>query len=212
MRKLLLLLLVAIPAFGYELTDSSRDYALRIVPHGKQYEVSVIDRQLSKRVAHWDVTATREQPAKVSARSGNRQFKLSLGPLDDGVIAKLDVAKDGIPTRDGFFTYWNTTKPEALATEPRRVGGEVKAPFVIHRVDPQYTDLARTDRIEGIVIVEVIIDRSGIVRMAKILKPLPDGLDASALDAVRQWRFQPATVDGKPAPVFYNLTVAFRLK
>jgi protein TonB len=93
-----------------------------------------------------------------------------------------------------------------------RVGGDVKAPVAITRIEPQYTELARKARIEGIVIIEAIIDRNGNVTDARILKPLPLGLDQSALDAVKRWKFSPGTLGGQPVPVIYNLTVNFRLQ
>ena len=69
---------------------------------------------------------------------------------------------------------------------PQRVGGDVKAPTTISRVDPQYTELARKARVEGIVILEAIIDRNGNVTDARVLKPLPLGLDQAALEAVKR--------------------------
>ncbi|HUP46395.1 MAG TPA: energy transducer TonB [Thermoanaerobaculia bacterium] len=95
---------------------------------------------------------------------------------------------------------------------PVRVGGNVKAPVSIKRVDPVYTEIARKARIEGIVIIEAIIDRNGNVTDARVLKPLPMGLDQAALDAVRQWKFRPGTLNNQPIPVIYNLTVNFRLQ
>jgi protein TonB len=95
---------------------------------------------------------------------------------------------------------------------PVRVGGNVKAPVTISRVDPQYTEVARKARIEGIVIVEAVIDRHGNVTEARILKPLPFGLDQQALNAIRQWKFKPGTLNGQAVPVYYNLTVNFRLE
>lgn len=95
---------------------------------------------------------------------------------------------------------------------PVRVGGNVKAPIAVKRVDPIYTDVARRARVQGIVIIEAVIDRQGNVTEARVLKPLPFGLDAAALDAVRQWKFQPGTLNGEPVPVYYNLTVNFRIE
>ena len=95
---------------------------------------------------------------------------------------------------------------------PVRVGGNVKAPVVIVRVEPQYTEVARKARIKGIVIVEAVIDRQGNVTEARILKPLPMGLDQEALRAIRLWKFKPGTLNGQPVPVYYNLTVNFRLE
>lgn len=95
--------------------------------------------------------------------------------------------------------------------EPLRVGGGVQRPQIIGRVDPQYTETARRARIIGVVIVEALIDWEGCVRQPRILKGLPMGLDKAALDAVRNWTFEPATLEGEPVAVYYMLTVNFTL-
>ncbi len=92
-----------------------------------------------------------------------------------------------------------------------RVGGDVKAPQVITRVDPQFTEEARKERVQGIVIIEALVGEDGVVRDVKVLKGLPFGLDQAAADAVRQWTFLPAMKDGKPVAVVFNLTVNFKL-
>lgn len=95
-------------------------------------------------------------------------------------------------------------------TPPYRVGGDVKAPVVISRVEPVYPAEARAHRVSGIVIVEAVIDRDGNVRDVKVLKPLPFGVDQAAADAVKQWKFSPGTRNGEPVEVFVNLTVSFK--
>jgi protein TonB len=95
---------------------------------------------------------------------------------------------------------------------PVRVGGDVKAPVATFKVEPQYTEVARKARIEGIVIIEAIIDRNGNVTDARVLKPLALGLDTAALEAVKRWKFIAGTLNGVPVPVIYNLTVNFRLQ
>lgn len=95
---------------------------------------------------------------------------------------------------------------------PVRVGGNVKAPTIIDRFDPQYTEVARRARIQGIVIIEAVIDRQGNVTEARILKGLPMGLDNEALSAIKRWKFRPGTLNGQPVPVYYNLTINFRLE
>jgi protein TonB len=98
-------------------------------------------------------------------------------------------------------------------TGPVRVGGDVKAPIAIEpRADPQYTEVARKARVEGLVILEAIIDREGNVTDVRVLKGLPLGLDTAAIEAVKKWRFKPGTLNGAPVPVIYNLTVNFRLQ
>jgi TonB family protein len=98
------------------------------------------------------------------------------------------------------------------AGPPYRVGGNVTRPERISGEDPQYTALARKGRVQGVVIVEAVIDEEGKVTDAKVLKGLPMGLDESALEAVKTWKFEPATLDGKPVPVYYTLTVNFALE
>jgi len=93
-----------------------------------------------------------------------------------------------------------------------RVGGDVKAPVVIHRVEPVYTDLARKGKVTGVVIVEAIIDKDGNVDKVKVLKGLSLGLTESAEDAVRKWKFKPGTMNGQPVDVIFNLTVNFTLQ
>ncbi|HKO57438.1 MAG TPA: energy transducer TonB, partial [Thermoanaerobaculia bacterium] len=78
--------------------------------------------------------------------------------------------------------------------------------------DPVYTEVARRAKIEGIVIIEAIIDRNGQVTDVRVLKPLPMGLDNAAMEAVKKWKFKPGTLNGTPVPVIYNLTVNFRLQ
>jgi protein TonB len=72
--------------------------------------------------------------------------------------------------------------------------------------------VARKARISGVVIIETIIDRNGNVTDARILKGLPMGLDQSALDAVKRWKFKPGTLNGQPVPVIFTLTVNFTLQ
>ncbi len=95
---------------------------------------------------------------------------------------------------------------------PHRVGGGVSPPVRIHAPQPRYTEEARQARIQGVVILEAIIDQEGRVRAVRVLKDLPMGLAESAVETVREWRFEPARLDGRPVPVYYNLTVRFSLQ
>jgi protein TonB len=94
---------------------------------------------------------------------------------------------------------------------PLRVGGDVKAPTVVSRVEPQYNEAARKARITGVVIVEAIINKEGRVEQVKVIKGLPMGLSDAAEEAVKGWRFRPGTLNGQPVEVIFNLTVNFTL-
>lgn len=115
-----------------------------------------------------------------------------------------------IPTDDLVFDI--PEAPPEQYSGPIRVGGEVAAPAKIHAPQPVYTEIARKARIQGIVIVEAIINKQGNVTNVKVLKGLPMGLDQAAVDAVKKWKFEPATLpDGRPVDVIYTLTVNFQM-
>ncbi len=98
------------------------------------------------------------------------------------------------------------------ALDVRRVGGEIAPPRVLTRVQPVYPEQARLARVQGVVIVEAVIDEHGDVSNVRVLKGLPLGLDGAAVEAVKQWKFAPATLQGKPVAVYFLLTVNFKVE
>jgi protein TonB len=98
-----------------------------------------------------------------------------------------------------------------LADEPLRVGGDVKAPQLTNRVEPSYPEAARKARMEGVVILEAIITATGSVEDVKVLKSVNPLLDAAASRAVSQWRYRPATLNGRAVRVYLTVTVTFNL-
>jgi len=89
--------------------------------------------------------------------------------------------------------------------------GEIKPPKLIKKVEPLYPEIARQARVEGIVIIEATTDIYGRVASVKILRSIPL-LDQSAVDAVRQWVYEPMVINGKPRGVIFTVTVTFKLK
>lgn len=99
---------------------------------------------------------------------------------------------------------------DRLNSQPLRVGGDVSAPKKISSPAPQYTQAAREACVQGVVILEALVNKLGVVESVRILKDLPGGLGAAATKAVREWSFEPATShDGQPVDVLYTLTVTF---
>ena len=88
----------------------------------------------------------------------------------------------------------------------------VRPPIKVFAAQPQYTERARKSRINGVVIVEAIVDEEGQVACARALTRLAEGLDAAAVESVEKWRFRPATFQGQPVAMIYNLTVNFSLQ
>ena len=117
-----------------------------------------------------------------------------------------------VPDVDTDFLAIPDAPPEPDPEPIRRPGGDVQEPVKIHAPRPLYTEIARRARIEGKVFLEAIIDREGNVADLKVLKGLPMGLTEETVKAVRQWKFKPATLHGKPVDVYFTLTVNFQLQ
>jgi len=91
------------------------------------------------------------------------------------------------------------------------VGGGVSAPQVIHSVEPQFTPEARRSNYEGSVAVQLIVDSQGIPQDVRVVRHLGMGLDEEAVSAVKQYRFRPATYEGRSVSVQMIIAVHFRL-
>lgn len=94
---------------------------------------------------------------------------------------------------------------------PVRVGGAIAAPQRTHNVQAAYPAEALEQKIEGVSVIEVVIDCTGAVADARVLKGVPV-LDAASLVAVRQWRYRPTLLNGVPVPVVMTVTVSYTLR
>jgi protein TonB len=92
-----------------------------------------------------------------------------------------------------------------------RISDGVKPPVRIKDARPVYPAIAMTARVEGTVIIQTVIDQTGKVIEAMVLRSVPL-LDAAALDAVRQWEYTPAMLNGTAVPVVMTVTVTFKLQ
>jgi periplasmic protein TonB len=92
-----------------------------------------------------------------------------------------------------------------------RVGGGVSAPKVLYDPDPEYSEEARKAKYQGTVVLWLVVSPDGHPQQIRVQRSLGMGLDEKAIEAVRQWRFEPAKKDGQPVPVMINVEVNFRL-
>ena len=95
---------------------------------------------------------------------------------------------------------------------PFRPGSGIDPPRLLREIKADYSDAARRQHIEGEVVLEIIVRRDGTVGDVKMLRRLGAGLDERAVQAVRQWRFAPATRRGSPVDVVVEVAVDFRLR
>jgi TonB family protein len=132
--------------------------------------------------------------------------------LDNGVVEIYPVTDARgmqlLPVRkrtaEGRLEYEHVYryKKSGPVSEPRRISGP----------HPEYTEEARQAQTSGQVVVKVLIDSRGRVAYVEPLMELSHGLTEKAIEAVEQWIFEPAMLDGEPVPVEYILSVVFDLE
>ena len=91
-------------------------------------------------------------------------------------------------------------------------GGEVKSATVIHRVEPIFPPAALAARMNGTVVVRCIIGKDGTCRDAEVASTTMAIFNQAAIDAVRQWRFEPGTYRGQLFDTYFELTVKFNVR
>ena len=147
---------------------------------------------------------TTVEPAVPSTSTGEDTTSSSTG--DSGPVgvpwgSEHGIGVDGPPATPAMVEQ----------TAPLPVTGDVKAPIVLRRVQPVYPRPALVARMNGFVIVECIIDRTGVVRDAKVLRSSSALFELSALEAVQQWQFTPGSLHGRAVDTIFDLTVTFTI-
>jgi len=143
-------------------------------------------------------------------------------PLEQTAPGPAGLALEG-PTALGDFTGRSLGTAVAVAVPepvvappptraaPIRAGQGVREPKKIVDVAPVYPEIARRARIEGIVILEAVINEHGGVERLKLLRSV-QLLDAAAMDAVARWRYTPTLLNGLPVSVLMTITIHFTLQ
>lgn len=140
---------------------------------------------------------------------GRREYRLSGLTLEQ---ALLEIARP-----NGLF-YRVTDERTLTALAPLLAGiGGVVNPVLLpeFKVEPEYPEEAKEAEIEGVVILQALILADGTVDDIEVLRFRPEddpGFVDAARDAVRQWRYEPATLDGLPVPVYFTVFIEFKLK
>jgi protein TonB len=102
--------------------------------------------------------------------------------------------------------------PPALPppTEPVRVGGNVKPPKIVHIEQPHYPPTAKRARIEGVVVIEAVVTADGTVDKVKVISG-PQQLVDAAVEAIKQWKYEPTFLNGQAVPVILTARIDFSL-
>jgi TonB family protein len=156
--------------------------------------------------AYWHSALARLLHAQGDAEAATKECSLaaSLSPLDSGLAAGC-----------GFLAareIWDDDSYPALRSHTSQPQGGITAPSPAKPPsNPDYTDKARTARLQGIIVLWLVVGVQGDVEKIAVKKPIGLGLDQNALRTVRTWKFKPATRNGTPIPVRVEVEVTFRL-
>ena len=116
-----------------------------------------------------------------------------------------------VPTSVLLFVMALSAVFPAAAEDVYRVGGDVSAPKLIHKVEPRYTKRAKKAKLKGEVVLSAVLSSSGKPEKIEVVKSLDADLDAEAVKAASQWQFKPAEKKGEPVAVRIKIQVNFRL-
>jgi TonB family protein len=156
--------------------------------------------KLSSAVAGFDVESTSSQAARSrTVAQGGFGDTAALGPLS---TSHAEIAKS---------TFGNTVVANATRTNQLVSASLVNAVEILAKPRPQYTSEARAQGIEGEVLIEVVFEAGGSVRVLRVVKGLGHGLDEAARAAARNIQFHPARRDGLPVDSSAVVHIVFQL-
>src|SRR3954469_9412556 len=176
MRRFLVLTLLlvspaALRAASYEAGSPMHAIALDVVSLGAvdvEYDLLITDLGTGKYLGSPKLTGKRGETA--SWQTDVQGMHIAVRVADGKRLMASVEFERGTEIVDAIQAFWTHGPPQPAITTsvdvPLRVGGDVKAPVVIHRVEAAYTDEARKAGISGIIIMEVVIGRDGLVKRA----------------------------------------------
>lgn len=187
-------------------------------------------REIDEAAAAWEKTATVQADqyaadALQDARAARARLDAELAVQEKRWIKSYERSKEladaarsaaerayvaAVEAKDAAARRSAEARVDAARTARARStrGGVTRDPIKTKDVRPVYPAIAQSARVSGSVTIEATVDAEGKVREARVVRSVPL-LDQAALDAVRQWEYEPSLVNGKPVPVVVTVTVNF---
>jgi len=183
---------------------------ITVAKNGSVKDISILDGDIVLAEAAVDaVQKWKFEPYMQNGGPAEVRQKLRFTFLPRQKLGQLDTPLSP-PT---LATGWLSEFPIDLSSDTiYRVGyGGVRAPKALYTPDPGYSERARSEGYQGDCILSLILGKNGEPRDIQVVSALGEGLDLKAVEAVKTWRFQPATKDGQPVAVFVTVTVSFHI-
>jgi protein TonB len=149
-----------------------------------------------------------EEPAEIAAGSDEEEVGVGVpggveggipGGVIGGVVGGLPEAPPPPPP------------PPAAPKAPVRIGGQIKQPQLVTRIEPEYPPLAVKAHIQGVVILEATVNEEGKVIEVRLLRSANPLIDREAELALKQWRYSPLVLNGITVPFVLTVTLSFSL-
>jgi TonB family protein len=184
-----------------------RIYVFRLIPKApgsRLFGVNILEQDENgpESVLDTEIVLPSDKTAVFGFQAGHRQnyfFSVKVPPATgDDVRGAAPDPTAGIPG----------SSPPRTAEDVVRISGDVRPPQLKRRVAPEYPEAAKQARVEGLVMLNVRIDEKGRVEAAEVIRSIPL-LDAAAVEAVRQWRYQPFMVGGKARKAEFSVSLRF---
>jgi protein TonB len=158
------------------------------------------------------------EPGKVPPPEGAEVIEMPLGPIGDGLVGSPgSMVPDGVLNTPMLA---DVLRPTGRNTPPPPPPKPPKQPMlistldpsrVIYRVEPVYPQIAIQARVQGSVMLQVVVNELGIVESVEVVSGHPL-LTKAAVEAVKQWRYKPTILNGEPVPIKATVTVNFNLR
>jgi TonB family protein len=156
------------------------------------------------------IIAAMLQPVSIYRANGIGPIYNSTSP---GPMSRFPIYLGDFVFVDGAFRYIDSEVFDALSTAPPlriRQAGNVTAARVVYQPAPRYPDKARSEHVEGAVVLRAIINKDGAVKSLEVVSGDPL-LATAAIDAVEQWRYTPTLLNGRAVELDTTITVTFTM-
>ena len=176
---------------GTVATDDNGEFVFASVPKG-QYRI----------VVKYPMFERAEAPVKVPGAGKEVSLNVIMGPSNVVESAVVRAKRPGGVSKN------------PASTQPSRfhAGGQLEQPKLLYRPQPNYPDSASSKGVEGTVVMEAVISTEGVPLSVKVVQSPDEALSKAALEAVKQWRYQPTKLNGVPVEVVTDITVRFTLE
>lgn len=179
----------------------------------RRFSVGTLEFRPDGLPKHVSVTAV--PPGKWCDRIADALYLLSLAPGDTYISPDRKLTYVALYDPDSIVCSEEdplTGAPEAEdSTEVLRVRARIVAPKLRNRVEPIYPEPARKNAEQGVSMYEAIISSKGCIRDLRLLRSSTPLLDIAGIEAISRWKYQPATLNGRPVRVYLTVTVTYRL-